>query len=50
MDTVEKKENIKLEYNNVDDNAGWKAIAKLMLNSFWGKIWHPGFICIYSVY
>ena len=34
---MKKKENIKLEYANVDNNAGRKAVAKLMLNSFWGK-------------
>ena len=31
------KEGIFLEYNNIKKNPGLRSIAKLMLNSFWGK-------------
>ena len=33
----EEKENIKLVPAGIDNNPGRKSIAKLMLNSFWGK-------------
>ena len=33
----EEREGIRLQYENVKKNAGLKATAKLMLNSFWGK-------------
>jgi hypothetical protein len=32
-----EKEGILLGYNNIKKNAGLRALAKLMLNSFWGK-------------
>jgi hypothetical protein len=32
-----KKEGILLNYNNIKKNPGLRALAKLMLNSFWGK-------------
>ena len=32
-----EKEDIDLDYNSIQKNAGKKATAKLMLNSFWGK-------------
>ena len=33
----EEHENIKLNYNNIRKNPGLRYIAKIMLNSFWGK-------------
>ena len=33
-----EKEGIKLEYDNIEFNAGLRNIGKLMLNSFWGKM------------
>ena len=32
-----RKEVILLDYNNIKNNPGLRALAKLMLNSFWGK-------------
>ena len=32
-----EKEGILLDYNNIKNNHGLRALAKLMLNSFWGK-------------
>jgi hypothetical protein len=32
-----EKEGILLDYNNIKKNPGLRALAKLMLNSFWGK-------------
>jgi hypothetical protein len=32
-----EKEGILLDYNNIKNNPGLTALAKLMLNSFWGK-------------
>jgi hypothetical protein len=32
-----EKEGILLDYNNIQNNPGLRALAKLMLNSFWGK-------------
>jgi hypothetical protein len=32
-----EKEGILLDYNNIKNNPGLRALAKLMLNSFWGK-------------
>ena len=32
-----EKEGILLDYNNIKKNLGLRALAKLMLNSFWGK-------------
>lgn len=32
-------EGIDLDYNSIDKNDGVRLIAKLMLNSFWGKLW-----------
>jgi len=47
-DTVEKRkkyiqklykdEGIQLDYDKVEKNPGKRALAKLMLNSFWGKV------------
>lgn len=31
------KEGVRLDYNNIRKNKGLRALAKLMLNSFWGK-------------
>ena len=33
-----KKENITLEYDKIEKNEGLRFIAKIMLNSFWGKL------------
>lgn len=33
----ERREGIKLDKNNVKNNKGFRALAKLMLNSFWGR-------------
>jgi len=35
---LEKNENIFLDYDKVQKNPGKRALAKLMLNSFWGKV------------
>jgi hypothetical protein len=32
-----EKEGILLDYNNIKKNPGLRTLAKLMLNSFWGK-------------
>ena len=37
IERFEAREGIRLEYENVKPNPGLKAMAKLMLNSFWGK-------------
>ena len=33
----QEKDGILLDYNNIKKNPGLRALAKLMLNSFWGK-------------
>ena len=33
----ERKEGIKLNYDNIKKNPGLRSLSKLMLNSFWGK-------------
>ena len=33
----EKHEGIQLEYGKIEHNAGLRALAKMMLNSMWGK-------------
>ncbi len=37
IDVYEQKEGIKLSYHRINKNPGLRALAKLMLNSFWGK-------------
>ena len=37
INRFEEKEGIHLNYEKIEKNAGLKATAKLMLNSFWGK-------------
>ena len=37
-----EKEGIVLDYNNISKNKGMRALAKLMLNSFWGKFGQRG--------
>ena len=37
IDDYEKHEGIRLDYDNIAKNEGKRALAKLMLNSFWGK-------------
>ena len=37
IDFYYQKEGIRLEYKNIKKNKGMRALAKLMLNSFWGK-------------
>lgn len=37
MDLYEQREGIRLEYHKIVKNPGLRALAKLMLNSFWGK-------------
>lgn len=32
-----RQEHVQLEYKNINKNAGLRSLAKLMLNSFWGK-------------
>jgi len=34
----EEKEGIKLDPTQIEKNAGLRNLAKLMLNSFWGKV------------
>lgn len=38
IDDVEKRECISLNPGNINKNPGKRALAKLMLNSFWGKV------------
>ncbi|XP_052806406.1 uncharacterized protein LOC128235642 [Mya arenaria] len=37
IDLYEQKEGIRLEYHKIKKNPGLRALAKLMLNAFWGK-------------
>ena len=37
IQTYHEKEGVKLDYKNIKKNPGMRALAKLMLNSFWGK-------------
>ena len=37
IESYYQKEGIRLIYNNIQKNPGMRALAKLMLNSFWGK-------------
>ena len=37
IDLYYQKESIRLEYKNIKKNKGMRALAKFMLNSFWGK-------------
>ncbi len=37
VDLYEQKEGIKLDYHRINKNPGLRVLAKLMLNSFWGK-------------
>lgn len=37
IEEYHKREGIRLEYQNISFNPGLRALAKLMLNSFWGK-------------
>ena len=37
IDDYFEKEGIKLDYEKIVKNPGLRALAKLMLNSFWGK-------------
>ena len=37
IERFEEREGIRLDYSEIKKNAGLKATAKLMLNSFWGK-------------
>ncbi|XP_046399322.1 uncharacterized protein LOC124165837 [Ischnura elegans] len=37
LKTFKEKENIELNRENVKENTGMRSLAKLMLNSFWGK-------------
>src|SRR5437867_2656998 len=38
VEEVKRQENIELDWSKVVKNPGKRAIAKLMLNSFWGKV------------
>ena len=38
LDEYFKKEGIKLDRNAIAKNPGLRQLAKLMLNSFWGKV------------
>jgi hypothetical protein len=38
VDDYEKVEGIKLIDSQIEKNPGMRALAKLMLNSFWGKV------------
>lgn len=37
IEKYHKQEGIRLEYQNIAWNPGLRALAKLLLNSFWGK-------------
>lgn len=37
IEEYHQREGIRLEYHNIASNPGLRALAKLMLNSFWGK-------------
>lgn len=37
MEKYEQREGIKLDSSKVEHNAGLRSLAKLLLNSFWGK-------------
>ena len=37
IDDYERIEGIRLDYDRIEKNAGLRSLAKLMLNSFWGK-------------
>jgi len=37
IDLYEQKEGVQLDYHKIQKNPGLRALAKLMLNSFWGK-------------
>ena len=37
IDDYERIEGIRLDYGRIEKNAGLRSLAKLMLNSFWGK-------------
>lgn len=37
IEEYHQREGIRLEYHNIVSNPGLRALAKLMLNSFWGK-------------
>lgn len=38
IQNYEEKEGMKLEKTQIEKNPGMRALAKLMLNSFWGKV------------
>lgn len=38
IEEYHQREGIRLEYHNIASNPGLRALAKVMLNSFWGKI------------
>jgi hypothetical protein len=37
-----QREGIWLDYNRIEENPGLRSLAKLMLNSFWGKFGQRG--------
>lgn len=38
IEQYEEREGIKLDPSKISKNPGMRALAKLMLNSFWGKV------------
>ena len=38
LDDYRKHQDIQLDYQRIEKNPGWRSLAKLMLNSFWGKL------------
>jgi hypothetical protein len=48
MNDVYDRENIMLDRSKIEKNPGKRALAKLMLNSFWGKVSYFYIIVLYS--
>jgi len=42
LDDYRAHEGISLEANKIEKNPGWRSLAKMMLNSFWGKYGQQG--------
>ena len=45
MDAYEQKEGIRLDESKIEKNPGLRSLAKMMLNSFWGKLDQQGNKC-----
>jgi len=47
LKSVEERENIYLDPSKIAKNPGKRALAKLMLNSFWGKVNSIFFVTVF---